>query len=85
MPKKSSRAVIANMNKADLYSSSEREYFIESMHGAYPAGVYGYIAGFDELDRAVARAKLLEKSSPGQIRVVNKRREVVFPAAAAVA
>lgn len=85
MSRRSYRASIVNLNKADLYSNSERAYFVESMHGAYPVGVYGYIAGFDELDQALARAKSLDKVNPGEIRVVNRRREVIFPAAIAAA
>ncbi len=73
------------MNREDLYSNSEREYFVETMHGVYPIGAYMYLAGFDELDQALARAKGLDRISPGQIRLVNKRREVIFPAAIAAA
>lgn len=68
---------IERLNAEDLYSESSRQYFIETMHGVYPVGAYGYIAGFDSLDAAIERFKYLAKTNCGDIRLVDKRRKLV--------
>lgn len=68
------------MNQADIYRDSFWDYIIETQHGAYPIGAYIFLRGFKTLDEALKDLKTLEKSSPGQIRLVNKRRQVLIPA-----
>jgi hypothetical protein len=65
------------INQADIYSDSFWDYIIETQHGAYPIGTYIFLRGFKTLDEALKDLKALEKSSPGQIRLVNKSREVL--------
>lgn len=79
------RASVDSMNKEDLYSTSERQYFFETTHGVYPAGAFFYVAGFDDLAEGMQRARSLDKKNPGQYRLVNRQREVLFPATAVVA
>lgn len=71
---------IESMNRADIYSDSFWDYIIETQHGAYPIGTYTFLCGFKFKDEALKRMETLEKSSSGQIRLVNKRREVLAPA-----
>ena len=73
---------IETMNQADIYSDSFWDYIIETQHGAYPIGTYTFLCGFKFMEEALRYLKILEKSSPGQIRLVNKRREVLVPATA---
>lgn len=73
---------IESMNQADIYSDSFWDFVIETQHGAYPIGTYTFLRGFKFMDEALKDIKTLEKSSPGQIRLVNKRRQVLVPATA---
>lgn len=73
---------IESMNQADIYSDSFWDYIIETQYGAYPIGTYTFLRGFKFMDEALKDMATLEKSSPGQIRLVNKRREVLVPATA---
>lgn len=73
---------IESMNEADIYSDSFWDYIIETQHGAYPIGTYTFLRGFKVMDEALKDLRTLEKSSPGQIRLVNKRRKVLVPATA---
>lgn len=69
-------------NQEDIYGDSFWDYIIETQHGAYPIGTYTFLRGFKFMDEALKDMKTLEKSSPGQIRLVNKRREVLVPGTA---
>lgn len=71
---------IEEMNQEDIYSNSFWDYVIETQHGAYPIGTYTFLRGFKSMDEALKDMKVLEKSSPGQIRLVNRRREVLVAA-----
>ncbi|HLO51392.1 MAG TPA: hypothetical protein VK211_23460 [Kamptonema sp.] len=71
---------IEALNQADIYRDSFWDYIIETQHGAYPIGTYTFLRGFKFYDDALKDLKMLEKSSPGQIRLVNKRRTVLVSA-----
>lgn len=73
---------IEAMNQENCYSDSFWDYIIETQHGAYPIGTYTFLRGFKFRDEALKGMETLEKSSPGQIRLVNKRREVLVSATA---
>ena len=68
---------IDKLNAEDRYKDSERQYFLETTHGIYPIGVYGYVAGFDSLEAALERLKGLVKTDCSQFRLVDKHRKVV--------
>lgn len=71
---------IEAMNQEDIYSDSFWDYIIETQHGAYPIRTYTFLRGFKFMEEVLKDLKTLEKSSPGQIRLVNKCREVLVPA-----
>ena len=68
---------IQAVNQADLYSASSWDYILETQHGCYPIGAYCFLAGFNCLADALHQLKTASKHSPGLIRLVNKRRELV--------
>lgn len=69
-----------SINQADIYQDSSWDYIIETQHGAYPIGTYTFLRGFKTLEEALKDFKTLEKHSPGEVRLVSKRCEVLFPA-----